>query len=234
MGHLNVLHAQLVELAGEALESGSWQGRGVRSLAHWLTWQAGITPAHAVEVVRLAEARQSHPHVMARFGDGELSLDQAAATKSPAYLDGHFEQVATAATIPQLRLMVRAARPISLTPVVAQPDAESSAPAAPGEWPWCQFDDDGRYHVRGEFDADHGRAIDAALTECRDALFHAGQRDVSWSDALVELAERSIDHQTAPRRDKFRSTVRRSDRSSAGPAGPMGSPFRTGCGSTCC
>ena len=204
-GHLNVLHAQLVDLAAEALETGSWQGRGVRSLAHWLTWQAGITPAHAVEVVRLAEARQSHPHVMARFAEGELSIDQAAvATKSPAYLDGHFAQVATAATIPQLRLMVRAARPISLTAVHTQPTAEPSIATVPGEWLRCEFDDDGRYHVRGEFDPDHGRVIDAALSECRDALFHAGQRDVSWSDALVELAERSIDHQTAPRRDKFR------------------------------
>jgi hypothetical protein len=132
-------------------------------------------------------------------------MDQAAvAPKSPAYLDGHFAQVAMAATIPQLRLMVRAARPISLTPDVAQLDAESSAAAAPGEWLWCQFDDDGRYHVRGEFDADHGRVIDAALSVCRDSLFHAGQRTVSWSDALVEMAEVSIDRLPAPRRDKFR------------------------------
>ena len=32
-GHLNVLHAQLVELAAEALATGSWQGWGVESLS---------------------------------------------------------------------------------------------------------------------------------------------------------------------------------------------------------
>ena len=60
-GHLNVLNAQLVELAAEALETGSWHGCGVKSLAHWLTWQAGISPVTPREVVRLAEARAPHP-----------------------------------------------------------------------------------------------------------------------------------------------------------------------------
>ena len=111
-GHLNVLNAQLVELAAEALETGSWQGRGVKSLAHWLTWQAGISTGHAREIVRLAEAQASHPQVMAEFADGALSQDQAAiATKAPAYLDKWFAEVATAATVAQLRVMVRAARP---------------------------------------------------------------------------------------------------------------------------
>ena len=40
-GHLNVLHAQLVDLAAEAMDTGVWAGWGVRSMAHWLTWQAG-------------------------------------------------------------------------------------------------------------------------------------------------------------------------------------------------
>ena len=44
-GHLNVLHAELVALAAEALATGAWAGDGLRSLAHWLNWQ--------VEAVRL-------------------------------------------------------------------------------------------------------------------------------------------------------------------------------------
>ena len=95
-GHLNVLNAQLVELAAEALATGAWQGWGVRSLAHWLTWQAGISPGHAREVVRLAEARDTHPAVMSTFAAGALSMDQAAmATKAPAYLDEQFAEPAT-------------------------------------------------------------------------------------------------------------------------------------------
>ena len=103
-GHLNVLNAQLVELAAEALATGSWQGWGVKSLAHWLTWQAGISPHRAAEVVRLAEARTSHPAVMSTFAAGALSVDQAAmATKAPAYLDEEFAELATSATVAQLK-----------------------------------------------------------------------------------------------------------------------------------
>jgi hypothetical protein len=68
------------------------------------------------------------------------------------------------------------------------------------------FDDDGRYHLRGELDPDHGRVVDAALTEARDALFRAGQTDVTWVDALVEMAQRSLDGAGGDeRRERFRA-----------------------------
>ena len=96
------------------------------------------------------------------------------------------------ATVAQLRVMVRAARP---APAVSDEPAESLA-----GW----FDDDGRYRLRAELDADHGRIVDAALSEARDALFHHGQVDVSWPDALVEIAQRSLDGGAASRRERFR------------------------------
>ena len=56
--------------------------------------------------------KESHPQVMAVFAAGGVSQDQAAiATKAPAYLDRWFAEVATVATVAQLRVMVRAARP---------------------------------------------------------------------------------------------------------------------------
>ena len=183
-GHLNVLNAQLVELAAEALVTEAWAGCGVRSLQHWLTWQAGISPGHAREVVRLAEARDTHPAIMSTFAAGAISIDQAAAaTKAPAYLDEHLAQTVTYATVPQLRTMVRGARTV--------PPAPKNPELAPSESLAGWFDDDGRYHLRGELDADRGRLVDAALTEARDALFRAGQPKVSWPDALVEMAHRS-------------------------------------------
>jgi HNH endonuclease len=196
-GQLNVLHAQLVEVAAEAMESGAWQGWGVKSLGHWLTWQAGISPARANEVVRLAEARSTHPRVMERLADGALSFDQTAiATQAPAYLDRQFAELAGVATVAQLRIAVRAARPAPPPP----PDDDEPAESVAG---W--FDDDGRYHLRGELDPDHGRIVDAALTEARDALFQAGQPRVSWAQALLEMAQRSMDAAPADRRERFRS-----------------------------
>jgi HNH endonuclease len=93
-------------------------------------------------------------------------------------------------------VLVRAARP---APQPA-PAGEERAESLTGS-----FDDDGRYYLRGELDADHGRIVDAALSEARDALFQAGEVNVSWADALVEIAERSIDAASPPRRERFRA-----------------------------
>ena len=198
-GHLNVLNAQLVELAAEALVTGAWQGWGVRSLRHWLTWQAGISPGHAREVVGLAEARDTHPAIMSTFAAGAISMDQAAtAIKAPAYLDERLAESATVATVPQLRTMVRAAR--------ATPPAPKQPEAAPEETVTGWFDDDGYYHLRGVLDADHGRIVDSALSAARDALFRAGQSCVTWADALVEMAQRSLDGVASEeRRERFRA-----------------------------
>ena len=150
----------------------------------------------AHDVVRLAEARTTHPATMAVFADGALSVDQAAiATKAPSYLDDHFAEVAPLATVAQLRIMMRAARPAPPKPV---PEHEETFKA--------HFDDDGRYRFQGVLDADHGRLVDAALTAARDALFHDGHTKVSWADAVVEMAQRSMDAATPARRERFRVT----------------------------
>ncbi|MGZ7023629.1 MAG: hypothetical protein ACXVJ3_20510, partial [Ilumatobacteraceae bacterium] len=39
-GHLNVLHAQLVDTIVEALDGELWQQWGIRSPEHWLAWQS--------------------------------------------------------------------------------------------------------------------------------------------------------------------------------------------------
>ena len=68
-------------------------------------------------------------------------------------------------TVAQLRVSVRAARPAPSAPPPVDERSESF-----GGW----FDDDGRYHLDGELDADHGREFEAALREARDALFQSG------------------------------------------------------------
>ena len=130
---------------------------------------------------------------MSAFAEGRCRDQAAIATKAPEYLDKWFAEVATAATVAQLRVMVRAARPAPQTRSTSRTESLAG---------W--FDDDGRYHLRGELDPDHGRIIDAALTEARDALFQAGQTKVSWADALVEMARRSLDGAPKGRRERFR------------------------------
>ncbi|RLE25022.1 MAG: hypothetical protein DRJ50_03710 [Actinobacteria bacterium] len=74
----------------------------------------------------------------------------------------------------------------------------------------CSFNlgDDDRFWLNLNCDAESGMIIEKALIEARDALFRAGQTDVTWADALREMAERSLDTVSEPaRRDRFRINV---------------------------
>ena len=51
-GHLNALHAELVDTVVEALDNDLWQQWGIQSPEHWLAWQTGLSPARAKPVGR--------------------------------------------------------------------------------------------------------------------------------------------------------------------------------------
>jgi hypothetical protein len=68
--------------------------------------------------------------------------------------------------------------------------------------------DDGRWELRGELDAEHGAIVDAALREAQDALFRRDGVKASKVDALVEIANRSLDTVVdVGRRDRYRVHV---------------------------
>ncbi|MET0325175.1 MAG: HNH endonuclease signature motif containing protein [Ilumatobacteraceae bacterium] len=195
VGQLNAVHAALVDLVAEAAETGAWQGVGVRSLSHWLTWQAGLSGAHARELERLAAAKVTHPVIMGVFADGRLTVDQAlVAVQVPAHNDAEVAELAPLSTVNQIRSIVRMALP----PV--EPAAPDAAPETLSTW----FDRDGRFSMSAELDADHGRIVDAALSAARDRLFREGDPAVSWVDALIDVCERSLDAESPERRDRFR------------------------------
>ncbi|MET0144022.1 MAG: HNH endonuclease [Ilumatobacteraceae bacterium] len=198
VGQLNAVHAELVGLIAEAATTGAWEGWGVTSLCHWLTWQAGLSRAHALELIRLAEARATHPEISAAFQDGALTVDQAAvAVKVPAHNDAEVAELAPMTTVSQLRTVVRCSQPV----------VEPAAPEAPTESVRTWFDDDGHYQARISLDADHGRIVQAALQAARDRLFRDGHVGATWIDALLDVAQRSLDNEALSRRERFRVNV---------------------------
>ena len=194
-GQLNLAHARLAGLVGEAV---AHHLGASDSITRWLCWRTGLSTGHVRQLLRVAAAADTHPAVSAGFAAGLLSIDQTdIAVRAPEHLDGEFARLARLTTIPQLQLLVRVARP---TPPAPEPGVERSEELS------TFFDDDGRMVLRGRLDADHGRIVDQALSEARDALFHDGEQQVSWAEALVEIAHRSLDTIVEPaRRDRFRS-----------------------------
>jgi HNH endonuclease len=194
VGQLNALHAQLVDLVAEARATGAWSGVGVRSLTHWLTWKAGVSNPHAAQLVRLADARDTHPRITEAFAAGRLTVDQAAiAVKVPPYADRQVAEMAPLATVNQLHTIVRCSKPVVPKPPEEPTDSVSS---------W--FTEDGRYHLTADLGPDRGRVVDAALSAARDRLRAEGGARPTWVDALLDVAERSLDTEERARHERFR------------------------------
>jgi hypothetical protein len=200
-GHLNALDARLVELVADALATEAWCQHGIASPAHWLAWKAGLTRSRAQQLVAIARRRSELPATIAAFERGELSVDQVApiARRVPAWAEAEVSGFARYATVSQLQEVV-AKYPFEPEPV---PEA-----AKRGESVSMSKQHDGTWRLSGRLDADHGAIVDAALREAQDALFQATNRSASKAEALVELANRSLDGVTdAGRRDRFRVHV---------------------------
>ena len=197
-GQLNAAHARLVDLIAEALRVECWAGVGIHSCEQWVAWHTGLSPSRAYQMVEIARRQTDLPVTRAVFAAGELSVDQVAvvARHTPPAFEAEVADFARAATVSQLRRTLR-----SYTFAETEPD--------PVERPdpthvTGLFDDTGRYRLHALMDLDDGALVDSALREGRDALFRAGAVDVTWCDALVEMACRSLGGATPlARRDTF-------------------------------
>jgi hypothetical protein len=208
MGIINTATSQLVEVIAGVLASDAWQGWGIRSPEHWVTWRCGVSPARARRLVAMARARTDLPEVSGVFAAGELSEDQAAIVfrHTPPGRDREIAGLAPLLTVPQLRHVVASLPPDD--PPTADPDADSADQAAPPEpeperrevtFGWR---DDGRWWLRALLPAEEGALVQAALEAARQAEFttrhpdpiddgyaHVAAMDrITWSDALLHLA----------------------------------------------
>ena len=200
-GHLNVQNGRLVSVMADVLADGEWVGTGIHSPAQWLAWKAGISPERARVITRVAEKCAEFPIVTTALGRGEVTLEQVevVVTKAPSWADGKVLDFVKEATVQQLR------RTITdrffddgppATPEAAPPVDRLSFGSTAGD----------RWRINGNFDVATGRRIEAALTEAKDSLFERGDTDATWAEALVEIAETSLDSvASVPRRDRYRT-----------------------------
>ncbi|MCU1399997.1 MAG: hypothetical protein JWN62_3106 [Acidimicrobiales bacterium] len=209
-GHLNVLHARMVELVAESLASASWEGAGIQSPQQWLAWQAGLSPQRAHQIVEVARRCHELPETMAAFVGGELSIDSVAvvAGRAPAHNDHEACDLAKGSTVVQLRKALAKA----CFPPTSPPDPDDTSPRSkptPEQQYHLSFgyDDDGNFNLHGRTNAVDRAVIERALREARDALFNGGDPDVTWIGALVEMAERSLGSVRSPSRRELFSVI---------------------------
>ncbi|WP_169798556.1 HNH endonuclease signature motif containing protein [Piscicoccus intestinalis] len=126
VGVLNRAHAQLVDIAAEALATEAWAGDGISSPTHWLVLRAGLSRSRAAQVLEVARRREELPVTLGALATGELSLEQVGpiARRVPAAYEASVCELARFATVPQI---VRATSTEFRTPV-AEP--AQSAPAS--------------------------------------------------------------------------------------------------------
>jgi hypothetical protein len=207
MGVMNAATAELVGVIAEVDRTGLWQGCGIRSLEHWVTWRCGVSARRARQLVAMARRLDELPAVREVFAAGSMSEDQAAVVfrhTTPA-TDDQVAELAPLMTEPQLRRALASIPQPAPEPVAEEASSVAVDPATAGPLRYVRFGwaDDGSWRLSAMLPADDGavveRAIQAAFdrefrdrypdVEGADLLTRAAARDqLTWSDALLRLA----------------------------------------------
>lgn len=133
-----------------------WGGSGIRSCAHWLAWQCGLSTGTAREHVRVARALIALPATAAAFAGGRLSYSKVRAitrVADPA-TEGVLLELAHETTASQLERVVREWRRDE------EPSPRDVQARQRFDHHW---DDDGMLHVRLCLDGETGAAFLAGV-----------------------------------------------------------------------
>ena len=172
----------------------AWMQWGIKSPEHWLAWQTGLSPTRAKQMVGTARRAAELPATFAAFADGELSVDQVAtvAKHAKAHNDAEVCQIAKSATVTLSSQRLVALRPHRST------RARRTGSGRGGRWRSMrlrvdQFRRSRPLALHLSAPTDRGAIISKALAEARDALIHAGQKDVTSS---TRSSRSATDHWT--------------------------------------
>jgi hypothetical protein len=211
-GRLNLAHAELVAVIVQVLETGCWNGHGIRSPEHWVTWKTGVSPARARDLVLVAKRSLELPVTSEAFSGGLLSVDQVTVISrdTPAEFDETACTLAKSATVPQLRSVLRKYPWSPNTPTKKASTAKPSDNTAEREPEiidrvTARHDETGRFHFHAEVGTLEGAEIEAALNETKDALYRAGNRNATMAEAFLEICRRSLNSASSTSRtDNYR------------------------------
>jgi hypothetical protein len=207
-GVMNAAVGRLVKLIAAVLETGAWEGAGIRSPSQWVAWKCGVSQSRARRLVAMARLGEL-PETAAALEVGELGEDQVAVIcrHAPAGIDGQAAELARSATVTQLGRVLGSY-------VFEEPKTPDVPPAEVAEEVRrvsFGHDGEGSWTLSATLPADEGALVERALVAARDELFRAGEHgpgarptpsDVSWADALGAVADKSLGGTARPHHDR--------------------------------
>lgn len=205
-GQRNAIDGRIVELVAE-LDHGNLCGMtGARSVAAVVAWKLGTSSTNAHTISAVAHRLSEFPRCAAALREGRLSVDQVGviAERAADGSDEHYAQLASVATVSQLRTAIR------LKPRPPKPGPQRSIRKTVGEesTTW-------RITVPNV----EAATVDAALQSHHDALIADWKRDhdtdsadnapplPNTTDAFMSLIEAGWDTDVARRPHGQRTTV---------------------------
>src|SRR5690349_17348966 len=108
-GQRNAIDGRVVEIVAEIDGDRLWGATGARSVAGLVAWRLGLSSTTAKTITTVAGRLGEFPRCVEAMREGRLSLDQVAviAGGAGAGSDEHYAQLATVATVNQLRTAVK-------------------------------------------------------------------------------------------------------------------------------
>jgi hypothetical protein len=165
-----------VEIVAEIDRDGLWGMTGCRSVAGLVAWKLGLSSSNAQTITTVAGRLPEFPRCAAAMREGRLSLDQVGviAGRAAEGSDEHYAQLASVATVNQLRTAVK------LEP---RPEAD---PRREPRRSITKTSDEESTTWRITLPRLEAAKFDAALTSHRDALFAEHKQDHGEGEAGSE------------------------------------------------
>jgi len=107
-GQRNAIDGRIVEIVAEVDRDELWGATGARSIPALVAWKTGCSSANARSIAAVARRLEEFPRCAQGMRQGRLSLDQVGviAARAAEGSDEHYAQLASVATVNQLRTAV--------------------------------------------------------------------------------------------------------------------------------
>ena len=202
-GQRNAIDGRIVEIVAEMDRDELCGATGARSVPALVAWKLGTSSGNAHTLYAVARRREEFPRCTRALREGRLSLDQVGviAARAGAGSDEHYAQLASVATVNQLRTAV------SLEP---RPEPE---PPAPVQRSVTKTSTEQSTSWRITLPHDEAAIVDAALQSHLDALisdWKAAQDRPAMpdtADAFLRLVTAGWDTEATARPHGQRTTV---------------------------